>query len=187
MGERRAAGFAAGEKLTKDMTFLEKMRTHFAAEKSESLLFILIGLATLTTAGFCWLVWRQPFYRGMAWPLAAISLIELMVGATVYFRTDRDMAFFEEKYGASPASFAKNALAKMKVVMRNFTLYRWAEIGFMVVGLALILWHPKADFWKGWGAGMFLQGGLLLLADFFAEKRGHEYVAALREIEGGLP
>ena len=164
------------------MDFLEKMRAYFAAEKNEALLFILIGLATLTTAGFCWLVWRQPFYQGMAWPLALISLIQLMVGGTVYFRTDRDVAFFTQRFEANRSEFAKRASAKMRVVMRNFVIYRWVEIGFMVVGLALILWHPKADFWKGCGAGMFLQGGLMLVADFFAEKRGHEYVKALEEL-----
>lgn len=167
------------------MSFLEKMRAYFAAEKSESLLFILIGFATLTTAGFCWLVWRQPFYLGMAWPLAAISLVQLVVGSTVYFRTDKDVAYFTQRYEANRAEYARRASAKMKVVLRNFVIYRWVEIGFMVVGLALILWHQKADFWKGWGAGMFLQGGLMLLADFFAEKRAHVFFADLQEILTG--
>lgn len=169
------------------MDFLTQLRRYFAAEKNESLLFMLIGATTLMTACFCFFWWGKPFYLGMAWPLLAIAIVEIVVGGSVFFRTDGQLKALEEQFERSPADLAAAELPRMKAVMRNFQVYRWVEITFMVVGLGLILWNVQPDFWKGWGAGMFLQGGLMLLADFFAEKRGQEYVNALNEISNESP
>lgn len=164
------------------MDFLTELRRYFAAEKNESLLFMLIGATTLMTACFCWFWWKKPFYEGMAWPLMAIAIVELVVGGSVFFRTDGQVKSLEELFERSPADLAAAELPRMKTVMRNFQIYRRVEIAFMIVGLGLILWNVQSNFWKGCGAGMFLQGGLMLLADFFAEKRGMEYVEALNGI-----
>ena len=120
----------------------------------------------------------------MAWPLALIALVQLVAGAKIYFGVDKWVAFFTEKYTSNPAIFKKNAMVRMKTVLRNLVIYRWAEVGVAVIGFVLILYHQKSDFWKGCGAGMFLQGGLMLVAEFFAEKRAKDYQAALREIPG---
>lgn len=164
------------------MDFLNQLRSYFAAEKNESLLFLLIGAATLMTACFCFFWWKKPFYVGMAWPLLGIALIEIAVGSSVFFRTDGQVKALEIQFERSPTELAAAELPRMKSVMRNFQIYRWIEIAFMVIGLGLILWHSKPDFWKGWGAGMFLQGGLMLLADYFAEKRGLAYIDSLKGI-----
>jgi hypothetical protein len=63
--------------------------TYFAAEKRESLLFLLAGGAAIAASVYLWLTGSP--YRAMGWPLTAVALIQLVVGWTVYARTDRQV------------------------------------------------------------------------------------------------
>lgn len=151
---------------------------YFKAEKAEALVFITAGLAA--TAYTAWAYFMSPsnpdFYRGMAIPVAVVGLIQLIVGGTVFFRSDSQMDTADVLYLRDKKAFTEAELPRMTGVMRNFRWYRWTEIGFILTGLALIFTHEQPDFWKGIGAGLALQGGIMLLLDFFAEKRGWEYV-----------
>jgi hypothetical protein len=63
----------------------------------------------------------------------------------------------------------------MDAVLRNFVRLKWVEVAFIVVGLAIILVNDSLNFTKGLGAGLFAQGLVSLVFDFFAEKRGKAY------------
>lgn len=56
--------------------------TYFSAEKRESLLFLLVGVAAIAASVLLWRTGSP--WRGMAWPLSAIALIQIVVGSTVY-------------------------------------------------------------------------------------------------------
>ena len=118
----------------------------------------------------------------MAWPLAALALPQILVGAKAYFQTEKRIAFFEERFSQNPRAFAANARGRVKTVLRSLTIQLWVKAALAAVGLALILIHVHADFWKGWGAGMFLQGGLMWLAEFFARKRAVDYLKLLEDL-----
>ena len=63
------------------MGMQEQMVRYFSAEKSESWLFILVGLGAI--AASVWLLRTGSSYRGMAYPLIAVALIQLGVGGAV--------------------------------------------------------------------------------------------------------
>jgi hypothetical protein len=67
----------------------------------------------------------------------------------------------------------------MEKVMRNFVAIRYVEIGLALIGLLLIVFNRDVNFWKGFGAGLLAQAVLMLLADYFAERRGAEYLKQL--------
>lgn len=164
------------------MDFIGK---YFQAERSESLLFIVIGILSILAALVFWLDIRKPFYNGMAWPLLLVALIQLIVGLTVFLRSPQDMERVNRMAKREPYRIDREEIPRMEQVMKNFMLYRWVEIALSLAGLALILSFREPGYWKGVGAGLFLQAGLMLLLDFFAERRGQAYLEALRDFIGG--
>ena len=64
----------------------------------------------------------------------------------------------------------------MKVVMKNFDIYRWVEIGLLIAGFMLFFYFQPMSMWKGLGLGLSIQAGFMLMLDFFAESRGKIYL-----------
>ena len=168
----------------RDFSFIYK---YFIAEKQESLLFLVIGLIAILLALVFWFFIKTnpSFFKGAAVPLLAIGLIQSVVGYTVYTRTDKQKADIAYNIGIEPVSFVKQQeLPRMKTVMKNFVIYRWVEIAFIIAGLVLIFLYrsnPDRAFWYGLGLTLAIQGTLMLGADHFAEKRGKIYTKALEE------
>lgn len=154
---------------------MEFIRNYFTAEKNESLIFMAIGVITLTFSLYALLKWGESFYRGFAIPVILISIIQLIVGGTVYFRTDKRIRSAEALYVNSKTEFAKAETPRMQTVMENFKLYKKIEVAFVLIGLFLIFSMQQREFWLGVGVGMLLQGSLMLTADIFAERRGEQY------------
>lgn len=162
---------------------MEFIKNYFAAEKSESLIFIAIGLCTLFFSVYAWLKWGDSFYKGFAIPVVLIALIQLVVGNTVYFRTDRQVENLEKLYQQNITQFAVDETPRMEIVMKNFSIYKKIEVGFVLIGLLLVLTLPGREFWMGVGIGMLLQGALMLTADVFAERRGNRYLEEIRHLD----
>ncbi len=171
----------------RDFSFIYK---YFIAEKQESLLFLIIGIAAILLAVICWFFIKTnpPFFKGAAIPLIVIGLIQCVVGFTVYTRSDKQKADVAYNIGMEPVSFVKQKeYPRMKTVMKNFVIYRWLEIAFIITGIVLIFLfrtNPDKTFWYGFGITLALQGVIMLGADYFAEKRGKVYTEELRKIAG---
>lgn len=158
---------------------------YFAAEKQEALLFMLVGIAALAAAA--WLFKAGGACRGMLYPLTAIALIQLTVGGTVYFRTDAQVAALKAQYETAPVAFQLEETARMDKVVKNFVVYRWIEIGLLVAGVLLIVGLRRSALWHAVGIGLALQSALMLVLDYFAEKRAHEYLDFVTAISTGVP
>ncbi len=169
----------------KDLSFIYK---YFIAEKQESLLFLIIGIVAVLLASVFWFFIKSnpSFFKGAAIPLLAIGLIQIVVGYTVYSRTDKQQKDIAYNIGIEPVSFVKQTeLPRMKKVIINFVVYRWVEIAFIITGLALIIVfksNPDKSFWYGLGIALAIQAVLMLGADYFAEKRGKVYTEELKKI-----
>ncbi|MGL4597723.1 MAG: hypothetical protein ACRCYO_09350 [Bacteroidia bacterium] len=161
---------------------LEQLHTYFKAEKSEALLFLLVGIVATGLALWFFFVIKQRFYIGIAIPLALIGLIQVVVGSNVFFRTDKQIAALEKQYNESPIAMAKSELPRMEVVMKSFTIYKWIEVAFILGGLVCLLVFHQRDFLLGLGIGLLVQGSLMLTLDIFAERRGHTYIDTLQKI-----
>jgi hypothetical protein len=150
---------------------------YFGAEKSEALLFIAVGVAALTLSVVLWR--RRSRLRGMIIPLVAIAAIQLVVGTTVYSRTEAQVASLQSQWQAAPTEFKAAEMSRMKAVMRNFEIYKIVEIALLASGLALVVALQRREFWFAFGLGLTLQSGFMLALDFFAERRGHDYLRVL--------
>jgi hypothetical protein len=161
---------------------IEQINTYFKAEKSESLLFLAAGIAAILFSIWAWLSFKQSFYTGIAIPLALVGLIQIVVGGTVYFKTDKQIATLEQQYETDKIAMAKSELPRMNTVMKNFTLYKYIEIAFILSGLICIFFLRQNDFWLGIGIGLLIQGTIMLVLDIFAEKRGEVYINWLHQL-----
>ena len=155
---------------------------YFLAEKQESLLFMAVGVAAMILAIVFFFILKSSFFRGASIPLIAISLIQIMVGYSVYARSDEQRINIVYSYDIEPSKIKGEELTRMKTVNKNFILYRYVEIALAASGLFLIgFYRTNADtrFWFGLGLTLCIQSLFMLVADYFAEKRAKEYTNAI--------
>lgn len=155
---------------------------YFNAEKQESLLFMLIGVAGIIAAFVFFFFLKTNFYKGAAIPFMLVGLLLAMVGYVVYKRSDADRQRNVYAYDMNPTELKDKELPRMKTVMKNFVIYRYTEIFLFLVGTALYIYFIRdftEDFWRGFGLALAIMAILALTADFFAEKRGKVYMKGL--------
>jgi multidrug transporter EmrE-like cation transporter len=161
---------------------MEQITKYFNAEKQESIIFIFVGLLTLLISFYFLLKVKQPFNNGMAYSLIAIALIQITVGGSVYLRSPKDITRVTEIIQSDKARMQSEEIPRMEVVMKNFTIYRWAEIFLLIVGIVMYLYFQPSTLLKGLGLGLAIQAGFMLLLDYFAEHRGGVYLDYLKNL-----
>lgn len=155
---------------------------YFMAEKQVGLIFFIIGIIAVVLAIVFFLVFRTNFYKGAAIPLLLVGLIELIVGFTIFRRSDGDRVRNVYAYDMNPQELKEKELPRMHKVTGSFAIYKWAEIAFIITGIALIIIYrtrPDKVFWFGLGIALVIQSLLMLGADYFAERRAKEYTLKL--------
>jgi hypothetical protein len=156
---------------------------YFMAEKQESLVFVIIGVAAVLAAVAFYFFLKTSFLKGAVIPLLVVGLIELVVGFSVYKRSDSDRIRIVYAYDMNPAELKMKEVPRMEKVNSNFVIYRWIELALLVTGIILSMVYgqnPGRSFWYGFGIALTLQAGIMLAADYFAEKRALEYTRGLK-------
>lgn len=161
---------------------MENIQLYFNAERAESMVFIAIGIVASVAGIYFLLFFKKPFYTGIAWPLIIIAVIQLFVGGAVFIRSPKDIARVEIMFSTNHLALTTEEIPRMETVMKNFAVYRWVEIALAAVGVILILTQIFGSMGKGIGTGLFIQSFLMLMADYFAMKRGQVYLDWLQEL-----
>lgn len=161
---------------------MDQIRNYFIAEKYESLLFVFTGIIAIGCGVYFLSIVKKPFTTGMAFPLIIVALIQLTVGFTVYFRSPKDLHRIEQLAQKDVTQLKTSEITRMEVVMRNFLIYRYIEIVLMIMGLILMFAFDNNDLLKGIGIGLFMQATLMLTLDFFAERRGADYLQHIKSM-----
>jgi hypothetical protein len=155
----------------------KNMTNYFVGEKQESVLFILAALVAMGLAIWLWTNGHR--LRFMALPLVVVALMQLVVGVTIFTRTDAQVAKLSTQLASSPTEFKQAETERMQTVMANFKLYRTVELLLLLLGACLIAFLSKWDAATGIGIGLVVQAGFTLALDLFAEARGVDYLRAL--------
>ncbi len=156
---------------------------YFIAEKQESLLFLGIGIAALIVALLGIFVWKTQFWKGASIPLILIAVLQIIVGFTVYNRSDADRVRVVYALTMNPDDLKEKELPRMETVNKNFVIYRYVEIALLLIGVTVaVLYKNNIDkqFVYGIAVALAIQAGLMLGADYFAEKRALVYTAQLK-------
>jgi uncharacterized membrane protein HdeD (DUF308 family) len=157
---------------------------YFTAEKHESLVFLVIGIAAIAMALIFYFSVRTQLYRGAALPLLILGLVQAVAGYTVYIRSDDQRISQVYAYDMNPDQLKTVELTRMRKVKTNFLIYRWIETGAFISGIVLfILFRNREEktFWIGLGITLTLMAAELFIADFIAEKRAFHYTSELEE------
>jgi hypothetical protein len=162
------------------MDLLEIMQTYFRGEKLEAALFIApaglalaaLGIAALRaeTGAFAWTV---------AIPCLLFAVVLVVVGLVVATRTNGQVAALQSAHASDAAGMLRDELPRMQVVMRTFG---WTLVAFGVMATAglLLRFAIPGEWARGLGSVLVLLGGMGLMIDGFAERRGRPYIAALQ-------
>ena len=159
---------------------LKEMTDYFVGEKQESVLFMLAALMALGLAIWLWTQGHR--LRWMALPLVVVALMQLVVGVTIFARTDAQLAKLSTQLVSAPAEFKQAETERMQTVMTHFKMYKTVELVLLLVGACLIGFFSKWDAATGIGIGLVVQAGFTLALDLFAEARGDAYLNVLTGI-----
>jgi hypothetical protein len=154
--------------------------TYFTAEKRESLLFLMAGAAAIAASVYLWATGSP--HRAMAWPLTAVALIQIVVGWTVYARTDGQMKDLHTLLAKDKAAYAAAEVPRMEAVQKSFRVYKAIEIALLAAGLAGAFFLKDRIVLHAVSVGLALQAGLMLVFDLQAESRAEVYVEQIRRL-----
>lgn len=156
---------------------------YFDAEKSESLLFIIIGITAILLALIFFFYLKTNWHKGFAIPFLVVGLMHLTVGLTVYKRCDADRKRNVYAYDMNPGDLKTNEIPRMQKVNANFVIYRFTEIALLLAGAGIFFYfrnYTEKSFWAGLGMALAIEAAISLGADFIAEKRAHQYTTGLQ-------
>lgn len=160
------------------MSDLNFINTYFTEEKISAIVMIILGSISLVLAIFFLLLIKYSFFKGMAFPLLLIGIIQITVGITIVLKTPGDIIRVEYHMNNEPDKLRSEEFPRMEKVQQNFIIYKCIEIALILLGVILIVgfYNSSQTFWKGLGVGLLLQAGLIFTLDLIAEKRAETYV-----------
>ena len=161
---------------------IHNINSYFSAEKQESIIFMTVGLVAIALSIWIWM--NDHRLKSMAYPLVVIGLMQLVVGSTVYLRTDLQVSTLTTQLQENSESFQRDEISRMQTVMRNFSIYKVIEMLLLITGLAMVAFLQRNDIAAGIGMGFVLQAAITLTLDIFAETRGSDYLIALQGMQG---
>jgi uncharacterized membrane protein len=161
---------------------MEQISKYFNAEKYESVLFVMVGIIAIIFAAYFLVKVKQPFYKGMAYPLIAVAIIQIVVGTSIYFKSPKDILRVNNIVEHEKSKIYAEEIPRMEVVMKNFVIYHWIEIILLLLGIIMFFYFEPNTLGKGFGLGLAIQASFLLLLDYFAESRGKTYLDFLQQL-----
>ena len=154
---------------------------YFTGEKAESFLFLFLGIVGFIAGIYFILNNDSSFWKGFAVPCILVSLLEIVVGVTIVYRSPKDIIRVEHYIKNDSFKIKTDEIPRMKKVMRNFVVFRYTEIALILAGV-IIYFYSTHDFWRGLGLGIMIQSSVVLALDSFAERRGFIYLEYLNSI-----
>lgn len=159
---------------------LNALNNYFVAEKQESVIFIVVGLLAIGFSVWLWMNGHR--LKSMAYPLVVIAMMQIVVGSTIYLRTDSQVSTLSTQLQVNPAALKADETARMETVMKNFSIYKAIEMLMLIMGVVMIAFFQRHDVAAGIGVGLVLQAAFTLTLDIFAETRGADYLFVVQRM-----
>ena len=154
------------------------IHTYFSEEKIESLFLIIIGIIAILLAALFLFIIKYSFYKGIAIPLLLIGTIQVFIGINHYNLSLKHLKKIEHPLNNNLKNTTIIEQIQMEAVIRDYNIYKWIEIIFIIGGIIVYLLFSKSSqvFWKGIGLGLLIQSSLMLTLNLIAEERANSYV-----------
>jgi uncharacterized membrane protein HdeD (DUF308 family) len=154
----------------------DALARYFAEEKQGSLVFVAFGVASVVAA----LVVARTPWKGALWPLLVLGLGAVVVGSTVFLRTDRQVADLQALLARDPAGLKARELPRLERIQGTFRVLKTAEIAVVAAGLALTFVFSRGSTAYAVGIALAVEAAVLLGLDLLASRRADVYAEALR-------
>ena len=161
---------------------IDFINTFFSEEKIESLFFIIIGIIAILLAALFLFIIKYSFYKGIAIPLLLIGTIQVFIGINNYNLSLKHLKKIEHPLNNNLKNTPIIEQIRMEAVIRDFNIYKWIEIVFIICGIIVYLIFSKSSqvFWKGIGLGLLIQSSLMLTLNLIAEDRRNSYTHSIK-------
>lgn len=161
---------------------------YFIAEKNAGLFFLVAGIIAIAIAISLFVFLKSNIYKGIAWTLIILGLIQAIVGYTIYNRSDKQRTDNVYAFDMNPGKLKTVELPRMQKVAKSITFFLSLELLTFIIGIILIWMHRQfltgsglsaAPVWLGVGLALVFQSILMAAADFSAYKRSAKYALQL--------
>jgi hypothetical protein len=120
---------------------INNLSNYFAAEKQESVIFISVGILAIAVSIWLWINGHR--LKSMAYPLVIIGLMQMVVGSTIFFRTDSQVSALSTQLQQNPTAMRVEESARMETVMKNFSIYKAIEMMLLITGVGIIIFRNR--------------------------------------------
>ena len=160
------------------------IQTYFDGELDAAGAAMAAGGASLIASSFFLFAQDEEFVQGMAYPIAVIGVVEIIIASVLFYRTDDQVARLLEQVKTSQATFKKEESERMERVNFGFGIYKWVEIGIGIAGVATGITGTIIDkpLVAGIGWGTVLQAAFAFMFDWLAEGRADVYTEAIHAL-----
>jgi hypothetical protein len=162
------------------MEILKIVDTYFGWEKSESVVFLALGLLGIVLGLVFWWYYKSSLLQGAIAPLLFLGLISAIVGGTIFFRTDAQLAALKQTYRQDPGRFFSEEQDRMHKVNRNWAIYMIIELLIILAAVILLFLAYRRDFWAGFAMAALLMASALMVLDVIGERNGRWYAEHLQ-------
>ncbi|MEO5941883.1 MAG: hypothetical protein ABIP30_02895 [Ferruginibacter sp.] len=156
---------------------------YFIAEKSGSLLFIILGITAICLAIVFFFFIKANWYKGAAIPFLIFGIIQLAAGYTVYKSSDKNRLQNVYSYDMNPSAIKTKELPRMEKVNSTFKVLLYAEVFLIIAGLAIFFYFkndPSKTFWVGFCLALAIEALICFGADAVAHSRARQYSEELK-------
>ena len=160
------------------------LQSYFKGEKKQSLIFMLGGILALTLGSLGYFYFETAIWKGAASPFLIIGLIQVVLGASIFFRTDKQVKKLLQQSKEQTKQFFKEETARMEKVLTDFRKYKTVTMLFFCLGFLFLMLGAFAGWGKftlGSGAALVWQSGTIYLMDSLAEYRAEFYTQKLKK------
>lgn len=159
---------------------------YFSWEKTSSLFFIATGLIGITTALFLWQKTGLEILRLAPYPLIIFGSLSLIVGCTIFFRTDAQVSGLLSLVQLDATIYFQQELERITSVNQNWALYKWGELLVIAASLIVIMIFPDKSDLLGLALASIMIAVPLLTLDIIGERNGLWYMAQITSYKGSL-
>jgi len=154
------------------------MHAYFEGEKNEAWAFGAAGIVTVG-GGAPLFAASDDLYRGAAFPLVVVGIVQLAAGIVLLAKTDAIVTDLDRRLDTSKAAFLEVERPRMQKVRAQFDFLAATELVLMVAGIGLATYGGARDnhLLTGIGGGLALQSAAMLAFDAAASTRADTYSA----------
>ncbi|HRO44857.1 hypothetical protein [Agriterribacter sp.] len=162
---------------------------YFIAERNAGMLLLIIGIAAMVIAVIFFIFLKTPLYKGAAWPLVILGVVQMATGYSIYVKSDKQRIDVVYAYDMNPGKLKAEELPRIEKAVKGITVFLALEFILLAAGVVL-LWTNRlffvniqigSAFRTGTGIALIIQALLLSGIDYSAYKRGSAYREQLRQ------